>query len=497
MKKPLAIVSIICLLFINTTVSYAQSTNTSAYNTGLSNTASTSINHTKTGSDKSEASKLKWPGNKPDICSDAAIVMEASTGAILYAKNIHKTYYPASITKILTSLLAIENSSLGDTVTFSNKAIYDVEADSSRLGGTDVGEKLTMEQSLYGIMLVSANDVSYAVAEHISGDEKSFVALMNKKAKELGCVDSNFANPHGLPDPNHYTSAYDMALISRAAINNDIFRKITGTRTYTIPPTNMQKETRYLANHHKFINGALKYDGVIGGKTGYTSVAKYTLVTFAERNGMTLISIILHCDSIQNEYSDTSSLLNYGFDNFSLYNIADMENVDTTDTNPLFTKYSPLFSDTASQLKISPKGNIILPNSADYKDAKKEIKLTPLDSVVKGENVIGQIKYTYGDKFVGSADIVYNNTVSDNLLKGSYIPAPTATPQAQGDNIGNTSVNKGDLKPVIILIIIGCVLIGLTFYIIFVELPYRKRRNSYLEKRGRRKHYNKKDFSDL
>lgn len=481
MKKPLAIISIICLLFINTTVSYSQTTNVPA---------NTSINNTN----KSEASKLKWPGNKPDVSSDAAIVMEASTGAILYAKNIHKTYYPASITKILTSLLAIENSSLGDTVTFSKKAIYDVELDSSRLGGTDVGEKLTMEQSLYGIMLVSANDVSYAVAEHVSGSVESFVDLMNKKAKELGCVDSNFANPHGLPDPNHYTSAYDMALISRAAINNDTFRKITGTRTYTIPPTNMQKETRYLANHHKFINGALKYDGVIGGKTGYTSVAKYTLVTFAQRNGMTLISIILHCDSIQNEYSDTASLLNYGFDNFSLYNIADMEDPDTADTNPLFTKYSPLFSATSSQLQISPKGNIVLPNSADYKDAKKEIILSPIDNAVKGENVIGQIKYTYGDKFVGSADIVYNNTVSDNLLKGSYIPLPTATPQASDDNPANTLESKGNLKPVIILIIIGCVLIGLTFYIIFVELPYRKRRNSYLEKRGRRKHYNKKVF---
>ena len=216
MKKLLTILFAACLLLNNPVVVKAQVIANSA-NIGSTSESSTSL----------------WPEDAPPVTSEAAIVMEASTGAILYSKNIHEEFYPASITKILTTLLAIENSSLSEIVTFSKKAVFDVDLDSSRIG-IDVGEELTMEQSLYGIMLASANEVSYAVAEHISGDVDSFADLMNARAKELGCTNTNFVNPNGLPDPNHYTSAYDMALISRAAINNDIFREITGTRTYKI-----------------------------------------------------------------------------------------------------------------------------------------------------------------------------------------------------------------------------------------------------------------------
>ncbi len=480
MKKSIALISILCLLFIDSSVSYAQiMSNTTIANEGSS-------------IDKSKSSKSLWPENEPSVNSQAAIVMEASTGAILYSKNIHEQHYPASITKILTALLALENSSLGETVTFSKEAIYDVDLDSSRIG-IDVGEKLTMEQCLYGIMLESANEVSYAIAEHISGSVESFSELMNKKAAELGCTDSNFVNPHGLPEPNHYTSVYDMALIARAAINNDTFRQITGTRTYAIPPTNIQDETRYLANHHKFIKGNIDFDGAIGGKTGYTSLAKYTLVSFAERNGITLISVIMYCDSIDHEYADTASLLNYGFDNFSIYNIAEMEDPDTVDSTPLFSKYSPLFSRAASQLQISPIGNIVLPNSASYEDAKKEVVLTPVSEIAEGENVIGSIKYTYDGNYVGSADIIYNNTVSASLLK-SFIPSSSAASDARKSGAEGQSVTSNNLKPIIIGIIIGCIVLALGLYIIFVEIPFRRKRNSYLEKKKHKKSYRKNDL---
>jgi len=474
MKKTLIILCTISLLFNSSTTAYAKS-----------------ITSPVVGS-TNETSSSPWPEDAPAVNSKAAIVMEASTGAILYTKNIHDTFYPASITKILSALLAIENSSLGETVTFSKKAIFDVDLDSSRIG-IDVGEKLTMEQSLYGIMLESANEVAYGIAEHISGDVDSFAKLMNAKATELGCTDSNFVNPHGLPDPNHYTSAYDMALISRAAINNKTFREITGTRIYVIPPTNIQEETRYLANHHKFIKNEGAFDGCIGGKTGYTTKAKYTLVTFAERNGITLISVILNCDSIQYEYSDTSSLLNYAFDNYTLYNIAEMEEPGSVDTSPLFTKYSSLFSDTNSRLEISPKGNIVLPNTATYADAKKEITLSPISSVVAGENTIGSITYTYDGNYVGSADIIYNNIATPSLLKGSFIPTPTAvTKNSTTANAEQTASAPNNLKPIIIGVIFGIVILALGLYLIIVEIPLHRRKSAYHQKKARRNHSYKK-----
>ena len=265
-------------------------------------------------------SESTWSDSFPNINSDAAIVIDAETGSVLYDKNIHKVLYPASITKILTTLVALENSSMNEIVTFSHEAIFDVDLNSSRIG-IDVNEQLTMEQCLYAIMLASANEVCYAVAEHIAGDVPSFTKLMNEKAKELGAINSNFTNPHGLPDPDHYTTAYDMAMIAKGAIENEEFQNLTQTRTYSIPPTNIQEETRYLANHHKFIKNDIPFDGVIGGKTGFTSLAKYTLVTYAKRDDMTLISVIMHCPSVKDEYDDTSNLLNHAFDNLDVNKI--------------------------------------------------------------------------------------------------------------------------------------------------------------------------------
>lgn len=513
MKKSIILISALCLLISNISMTNVQAQAVSANQAVTSTSGNDNINTTsdvssaQDNSGKTENSGTKTPkkenealnaGDKPSIASDSAIVMEASTGAILYSKNIHAKHYPASITKILTTLVALENSSPGEVVTFSKKAIYDVDLDSSRIG-IDVGEKLTMEQSLYGVMLESANEVAYGVAEHISGSEPAFVDLMNKTAASLGCEDSHFDNPHGLPDDNHYTSAYDMALISRAAINNESFRKITGTKTYAIPPTNIQSETRYLANHHKMIKGSIPYDGVIGGKTGYTSKAKYTLVTFAKRNGMTLISVILYCDSIANEYADTKALLNYGFENYSLYNISqelgnDKDNSNTSNT--LFTKYAPLFSRGTSSLKLSTKGSVVLPKGIDFTKAEKSISYKPLNGLKSGDNVIGAMRYTYKNTFVGSADILYTKADSPYVLNNKFIPETPKTIVTKGVQMPADSGSKNQrLRFVIIAIIIVVILISVTSYLLFVELPYRRRRNAYTAKKKKNKnHFTNNDF---
>ena len=216
---------------------------------------------------------VKWPaGPKPKSLScDSAILMEISTGSILYKKNIHKQHYPASITKIMTAMLLLENSSLSDVVTFSNEAVYGIESGSSTIY-SDVGEKMSMEQCLYAIMLESANEVCLAAGEHVAGDVKSFVGMMNDKVAELGLKNTHFNNPNGLPDTKHYTTAYDMAVIARQAMQNATFRKIAGTRTYTCSKTNTHKTTRVWRNHHQMLNGydhpKYEYKYCIGGKTG-------------------------------------------------------------------------------------------------------------------------------------------------------------------------------------------------------------------------------------
>lgn len=442
-----------------------------------------------------------WP-NGPSVFAEAAIVMEASTGLILYEKNINQTYYPASITKIMTALIALENSSMSEIVTFSKNAIFDVDLDSSRIG-IDVGEQLTMQQCMYSILLESANEVTYAVAEHVAGSVPEFAKIMTERAKDLGCLNTNFVNPHGLHDSNHYTSAYDMALITREAMKNETFRKIFDTRTYTIPPTNIQSEKRPLRNHHRFVlQRDYFYDDCIGGKTGFTSVSKYTLVSVAKRGDLELICVVLREDSNAHQYTDTQKLFDYGFDNFSIYPIADLENTAKLNESPLFTRYNALLSEINSPIITDEDGYLILPNTASFKDAKKDVTFYSSDpngtitasTDDQGNKIIGNISYTYQGKYVGSADILFSKEEKLALIQNQPEKNnPTPTPDAP-----STSSNpKGNLRPIIIGGIVGLFVILISLYYVLVELPRIKRRNAYYKKRARRRHYKDDDYLDL
>lgn len=364
-----------------------------------------------------------WPVG-PSVYSDAAVVMEVSTGLVLYDKNMETAYYPASITKVLTALLAIENCSLNETVTMSTAAERNVYG--SRIGLVS-GEQLSMKDALYGMLLESANEVSYAIGEHVAarvnhsvGSNEEFAALMNKRAKELGCVNSNFLNPHGLHEEDHYTCAYDMALIGRAAIQQEAFRTIAGTRTYTIPPTN-KNVARPVANHHRFIRKTLNYDYAIAGKTGGTTEALTTLITFAQKDGLTLVAVVLHSDTALHAYEDTIDILNFAFDNYSLYNIKDTELATELSFPSLFTQVSS-FAEVANTLvRVGTNSNVLLPNTASFSEATKTIQYNPLDasSLKEGENIIGQIQYHYAGKYIGSADIIYSSPESSEKL--SYL----------------------------------------------------------------------------
>ena len=261
-----------------------------------------------------------WPQG-PAIEAASAAVMDLDTGTFLYSKNATAKQYPASITKIMTTLLLVENCNLDDTITFSS-IVYDVEEGSSHLG-IQPGEKMSLLDAAYGIMLESANDISNGVAEYMAGSISAFADMMNARAAELGCVNTHFANPHGLYRDDHYTCAYDMALIARAAYENPIFRKITGTRYYDIPETNLTEEVRYLRNHHNMMHSDTEYyrDWCTGGKNGYTEACQITLVTFGEKDGKRLVGVVLRVNGAGKAYEETAQIMEYGFDEFLTKNV--------------------------------------------------------------------------------------------------------------------------------------------------------------------------------
>ena len=303
-----------------------------------------------------------WPEG-PAIGAEAAILLEAHTGTILYAKNIHEELYPASTTKIMTCLLAVENAGLGDTITFSHDAVFSVPHDGSSIG-MDVGESITLEQALYGIMVGSANEVANAVGEHVSGSIPEFIKLMNERAKELGCTNTHFANTNGLQDENHYTSAYDLAMIAKEFFNNEFLCKVGNTPRYHFSPTATQPDDFYLNNKHKLITGDVKYEGILGGKTGYTGLARETLVTCAERNGMRLICVILKEESPL-QFSDTVTLFDYGFNNFQIMSIAENDNRYMPDDSLFFESENDVFGKSGSILSLTDGSQLVIPKGSD------------------------------------------------------------------------------------------------------------------------------------
>ena len=263
-----------------------------------------------------------WP-QASDISSTAAIVMETSTNTVLYSKNADQALYPASAVKVMTCLMALENSSLDDQVTMTATGVSGVTDGGANISA-QLDEVFTMEQCLYAIMVASANDIALQVAEHISGSVEDFVAAMNTRAQELGCTNTVFTNPTGLPDENQHTTAHDMALIMEAAMANDTFRTIAQTTSYTIPATNVSGGDRVLTNNFTIINSSSDsyYEPCIGGKEGYTEASGSTLVCEASKNNMKLVCVVLNGASGVTD-DEAIALLNYGFDNFTPLTLPD------------------------------------------------------------------------------------------------------------------------------------------------------------------------------
>ncbi len=358
-----------------------------------------------------------WPEG-PAIGAEAAILMDARTGTILYSKNIHEELFPASTTKIMTCLLAVENANLGDKITFSNDAVFSVPRDGSSIG-MDVGESITLEQALYGIMVGSANEVANAVAEHVSGSIDEFVALMNKRAKELGCTNTHFSNPNGLQTDDHYTSAYDLSLIARAFFDNELLCKVGNTPRYHFTATDSQPDDFYLNNKHKLITGEVKYDGIVGGKTGYTDQARETLVTCAERDGIKLICVVLKEES-PSQFTDTAVLFNYGFNNFEAINVSQNDSRYMPNDSLFFESEHDVFGKSGAILSLDENSTIIIPKTSSIEDTTYTVSydLTQNDLAVN-PNALAKVIYTFNDVPIGNALLCYAGSSSDGSKGGS------------------------------------------------------------------------------
>ena len=343
-----------------------------------------------------------WPQG-PEVSAQAAILMEAKTGAILYAKNIDERLYPASTTKILTCTLAMENCDLDEMVTFSYEAVHAVPWDGSKVG-MDAGESIPMQQALEAILVGSANEVSNAVAEHVAGSMDEFVNMMNKRVEELGLENTHFMNANGLYDDNHYTSAYDLAIIARDFFSYELLAKMARTPKMEFTPTPTQPDEFEVNSKNMLLEGKkYHYEYLVGSKTGYTDKARQTLVSCARKDGMELICVVLK-DESPLQFTDTIALFDYGFNNFTIESIEGKEFSFDSNKSGFFKTGTDIFGDSEDILMLNDSAKIILPNNAIFDDLKMNV-VYDTDNV----NAVAKAVYMFNGNAVGYADILLNS----------------------------------------------------------------------------------------
>lgn len=374
-----------------------------------------------------------WPKGPSPVYSDTAVLMDASTGAVLYDKGMDEVRYPASITKIMTAVIALENSNLTDNVTFSDTACALAVPGNAKIDAKN-GEILTMEQCLYALMLASANEVACQIAITVAGSEAAFAEMMNAKAAEIGCTNTHFTNASGLHDDNHYTTAHDMALIMQYAIQNPDFLKITGTIDYTIPATNLS-ESRTLHTHNAMMdNGTYHYDGTFSGKTGNTGEAGSTLVTAVSRNNMTLICVVLKAADGGQTVADTISLMDYGYNNFTVLDVSS-QNQERT-------------------------GTVILPNGTDFSSLTET-----------ADPSANTFSYTYQNHFMGSASAIQKEADGS----GNITETPTASP-SQDITAKKEGSSPVSLSHIVMILLVFMIICGIVFIILGLNKSGKKKR---------------------
>ncbi len=378
-----------------------------------------------------------WPRG-PKIGAEGAILMDAVTGAVLYAKNVDEELFPASITKLMCCLVAIENCKLDEVLTASESAIAANSSDGSNMG-LRTGEKLTLEELLYGVLINSANEACNVIGEHIAGSMEAYVEMMNKRAEELGCSHTHFVSINGLHNDDHYTCARDMALIGKAFFSHDILCRMASTSKYVIPETEEHPEHHLHSKNKLYAGGEYAYEGIVGSKTGFTSHSRQTLVSCAQRGNMRLICVIMMEESPY-QFSDTVSLFNYGFEHFSDVSAAENETTYTIRSSDFFETDGDLFGASSPLISIDPDALITLPDTLNFSSISSSISY-----VGASDDRIANIDYSYENLHMGSASILLDTSQSadvDFILGG----LPVA------DNENKTYININT----VIRILLGC-----------------------------------------
>lgn len=415
----------------------------------------------------------------PDIQANAALLVEVNTGEVFYSKNETARIYPASTTKIMTLLLAVEAYERGevqleDIVTASENIRFDVSWDASNVN-IQTGETMRFEDILYCALVASACEACNVIAEHVSGSAEAFLELMNQRAKELGCTGTSFKNTHGLPNDDHYTTAWDTYLMAKEAVSHPLFMEIANTISKEIPATNMS-DIRYISTTNNLIStentSKYYYQHAQGIKTGTTNAAGFCLVSSAELDGIHVISVVMGAQSLTLEdgtievqsFTETRRLFKWGFDNFSYQDVL-------TETE-LIADVPVMLGDGADYVIAKPSSSIsvLLPNDVSSEDFERNVIIysqeedaDPLMAPIETGQILGKITLSYNGKTYGPVNLVAGASVE--LSKPRYIMYKV-----------EETLSKTWVKVTIIVVVL--LFVGYIIFVIQYNRNRRKRRGA-------------------
>ena len=343
----------------------------------------------------------------------SCILMDAKSDKILYAKNAYEKMNPASTTKLMTAILTLENCKLTDIATVSHNAIFSIPVGYSH-SSLKEGEELTIEQLLNVLLIPSANDAAVVLAEHISGSVENFSKLMNQKATQIGCKSTNFVNPNGIHNNNHYSTAYDLALIGKYAMKFPDIKRIAMVRQYSLPTTNKYNKTDRIFNAtNALINPASKYyyEYATGLKTGYTDYAGSCIVSSAKKGNIELIEVVLNANSIAERYSDCKTMFNYGFNNYIYKKLQTSGNIiKTVDIENATNETKKLEISVRDDISVLMSANVNTENITPNIELKENL-VAPIEE----NSVIGKITYTIDGKNYSSDLVAENSVIPSNF----------------------------------------------------------------------------------